>query len=380
MSEGDLAIAVVGLGFGADFVPIYQAHPAVGRVGVVEPSADLRDAVGSRFGVADRFASYEDVLQDDRWDAVHVLAPVRFHADYAVAGLDAGKHVACAVPMATDLKAIDEVLEAEARSGCRYMMMETSAYTREHLTAKALLDAGDLGALTLYKGFHIQNLDGFPSYWQGYPPMHYLTHALSPALALTGSRVTTVRAMGSGRLEDHQRTGGFNNPFPTEVGIFALEGSDLVCEITMSFFGIARRYVEGYNVYGTRASLEWPEAEGDPWRSFVLDPLTPGGRGRNATEGRIATDDQRDRLPESLQRFTTDFLIQPADGAAAFTRPAEHGGSHPHLVHEFVSAIVEDRAPAIDGVVSARWTAPGIVAHSSALKGGITLEVPNHDR
>lgn len=376
----DLAIAIVGLGFGADFVPIYQAHPEVGCVGVVEPSADLRDAVGGRFGVEHRLASFEEVLEDDRWDAVHVLAPVRFHADYAVAALDAGKHVACAVPMATDLAAIDAVLDAEARSGRRYMMMETSAYTREHLTAKALLRDGRFGTLALYKGFHIQNLDGFPDYWQGYPPMHYLTHALSPALSLTGSRVTTVRAMGSGRLEPHQRTGGFDNPFPTEVGIFALEDSDLVCEITMSFFGVARRYVEGYDLYGTRMSLEWPEAEGDPWRSFELQDLQPGQRGRQAVEGRVNTDDHQHLLPQPLQRFTRDFVVEPADGAASFTRPAEHGGSHPHLVHEFVSAIVEDRPPAIDGTVSARWNAPGVVAHASALAGGTIKEVPRYDR
>ncbi|MAT06970.1 MAG: hypothetical protein CL424_18205, partial [Acidimicrobiaceae bacterium] len=57
-------------------------------------------------------------------------------------------------------------------------------------------------------------------------------------------------------------------------------------------------------------------------------------------------------------------------------RLAEHGGSHPHLVHEFVSAITEGRPPAIDAVVGARWTAPGIVAHQSALAGGEALSVP----
>ena len=50
---------------------------------------------------------------------------------------------------------------------------------------------GRLGALTAYRGFHIQNLDGYPRYWLGYPPMKYVTHALSPLLALASTPAPT---------------------------------------------------------------------------------------------------------------------------------------------------------------------------------------------
>ena len=67
-------------------------------------------------------------------------------------------------------------------------------------------------------------------------------------------------------------------------------------------------------------------------------------------------------LPEPLRRF--------ADGG--------HGGSHPHLVHEFVSSIVENRAPRVDARTAATWTAPGICAHQSALRGGVEIQVPDY--
>ena len=45
-------------------------------------------------------------------------------------------------------------------------------------------------------------------------------------------------------------------------------------------------------------------------------------------------------------------------------------GSHTFLVHEFVSAIQEDRHPAVNIWEAIAYTAPGIVAHQSALRGG----------
>jgi hypothetical protein len=57
-----------------------------------------------------------------------------------------------------------------------------------------------------------------------------------------------------------------------------------------------------------------------------------------------------------------------------------HGGSHTFITHEFVSALVENREPAIDVYEALAMTAPGIVAHQSSLKGGEQMKVPSFDR
>lgn len=64
---------------------------------------------------------------------------------------------------------------------------------------------------------------------------------------------------------------------------------------------------------------------------------------------------------------------------ARFTRSA-HGGSHPHLVDAFVRAVVDGRPPRIDAPIAAAWTAPGLIAHESALRGGEALPVPDFYR
>ena len=90
---GPVNVAIVGLGFGEDFLPVYLAHPQVGEVGLVDPAVERLTAVGDRFGVEARYTDYAEMLADERWHAVHILAPVSFHADYAVRALEAGRPV-----------------------------------------------------------------------------------------------------------------------------------------------------------------------------------------------------------------------------------------------------------------------------------------------
>lgn len=368
LTRGPIDVIVVGLGFGAAFAPIYAAHPDVGRVALVDSDPDRLAQVGDRLGLADRFDSLEQALAADGWDAVHLLTPVALHADQVESILDSGRHCASAVPMATTLADCDRLIAAEDRSGKNYMMMETAVFSREFFHARRLLEQGTLGRLSYFRGEHLQNLDGYPPYWLGYPPMHYVTHALSPALALAEARVASVRCLGSSRLTpDHIGVAG--EGFGTEAALFRLAPvgesgpDDLVANITMSFFQLGRSYLEGFSVYGDEGALEWPQLEGGPMKEFVMEPARPGQRGRPVTVTDVHPASPVELLPEPLRPF--------ADGG--------HGGSHPHLVHEFVSSIVEGRPALIDARRAATFTAPGICAHTSALAEGAEVAVPDYN-
>lgn len=379
MSGAGLTVAVVGLGFGLDFVPIYASHADVDRVVLVDLDEARLAEVGDRFAIPDRRTDVQQVLDDPSVDAVHILAPVALHADLAVAVLEAGLHCACAVPMATSLADLDRIIAAQRASGTSYMMMETSVYGREYLTVQEIYERGEIGELTLYRGFHIQNLDGYPTYWQGYPPMHYLTHALSPVLALLDTTVQSVQSQGAGRLTPERTTGNFDNPFPTEVGLFRLTGSDALVDITMSFFQTARSYIEGFALYGDRGGVEWPiDNEGDLTR-FDLSSPAPGARGNPVATTALPPQHYPHLLPAELAQFVVPSQVRlPGMDAPAAVNDA-HGGSHPHLVAEFVASIVQGRPARVDAVRAASWTAPGICAHESALAGGATVQVPQYD-
>lgn len=361
--SAQLRVAIVGLNFGSAFVPIYQQHPDVDQVILCDRDEALLHAVGDRFGIAHRYARLEDLLATAPCDAVHLLTPVPLHVEQTLAVLAAGKHCACAVPMATDMGDLHRIVAAQRQSGKNYMMMETAVYTREFLFAQELCQRGELGTLTFLRGTYFQDLEGdYPLYWRAQPPMHYATHAVAPLLALAGTTVKKVFCLGSGRLRpDLQQPAG--NIFPLQTALLQLAGSDLVAEVTRSWFQTARAFTEAFSVYGDKAGFEWQQLEHESPLLFTLEPVAAGQRGRAVKAERVTVPDRADLLPAALAPFT-------AGG---------HGGSHPHLAHEFVRSIVAARPPAIDARTAAAWTAPGIGAHESALQGGAAVTIPAFD-
>ena len=92
---------------------------------------------------------------------------------------------------------------------------------------------------------------------------------------------------------------------------------------------------------------------------------------------RVKVPDFAHLLPEPIRRFTTRGVYDADETQhLSFIQGSGHGGSHPHLAHEFISAIVEDREPRPNVVTSANWTLTGICAHQSAMKGGERVAIP----
>ncbi len=68
--------------------------------------------------------------------------------------------------------------------------------------------------------------------------------------------------------------------------------------------------------------------------------------------------------------------MQTANNICLLPRGSGHGGSHPHLVHEFLTALKNKRDPFPNARQSANITCAGILAHESAMQGGKILQLP----
>lgn len=371
----NITVAIVGLGFGAEFVPIYIQHPNVSRVVICDSDAEILSQTGDRFGVDRRQDDLPDVLKDNEIDAVHLNTGIQQHAEHSQAVLRAGKHCACAVPMATSLSDIEAVVAAQHESCKTYMMMETSVMTREFLWVQEQVQKGTLGRIQFLRGAHYQDMENWPEYWMGLPPMHYATHAISPLLALARTKATRVHCLGSGRmrLQLHEQYG---NPYPVETAIFELDGTNVAAEVTRSLFHTGRAYTESFNVYGERATFEWQQIEEESPVLFRMDKQDTSRATTVKTE-RISIPDRADLLPSEIARFTRRTVYDESNPARSFLQGGGHGGSHPHLVHEFVSAIIEKRQPAVGPITAANWTAAGLCAHESATLSGTAVDVPD---
>ena len=113
-TDKKIRVAIVGLGFGAEFIPIYQRHPNAEMYAICR--RDRRRAGRVRRPVRrSRSAtpSYEELLADPNVDAVHINSPIADHAPQSIAALKAGKHVASTVPAATTIDECRQIVEAQ---------------------------------------------------------------------------------------------------------------------------------------------------------------------------------------------------------------------------------------------------------------------------
>jgi len=363
-------IAIVGLGFGAEFIPIYQRYPGANMYAICQRNPEKLQLVGDAFGIEKRYTDFDELLKDPAIDAVHINTPIPEHGQQSIKALKAGKHVACTVPMATTVDECKEIVELVKSTGLTYMMMETVVYAREFLFMKELYETGKLGDIQFLKASHQQDMDGWPNYWPGLPPMHYATHCVGPVLGLTKAEAEFVSCFGSGsiRKELHAH---YNSPYAVESTHIKFRNSTLSAHVYRSLFDTARQYRESFEVYGTKQSVEWPLIEGEPL--VVHTAKKP----EHEIPAKVQSPDYAHLLPEPIQFFTSRGVYDADEHQhLSFVQGAGHGGSHPHLVHEFVSALLTERDPFPNARQSANITCVGILAHESAMDGGKIIYLP----
>lgn len=370
MDNKKINIALAGLGFGAEFIPIYLKHPNANLAAICQRTESKMNALGDTFGIEKRYISFNDLILDPDIDAVHINTPIPDHGWQSIAALKAGKHVACTVPMATTVDECQEIVALCEEKGLTYMMMETVVYSREFLFMKELYEKGELGKIQYLKASHQQDMDGWPDYWPGLPPMHYATHCVGPVLGLTRGQAEYVSCFGSGTIREelHQHYG---SSFAVESTQIKFKDSDLSAHVYRSLFDVARQYRESFEVYGSKKTVEWPLIENNPL--VVHTAKKPEAE----IPEEINCPDYAHLLPSEIQVFTTKGVYDLEDSQhLSFTQGAGHGGSHPHLVHAFIDALIKEKQPYPNAVESANITCVGILAHESAMKGGQIMRLP----
>ena len=87
---GKLRVGMTELGFGAEFIPIYEAYPGVEVGAICQRNEQRLDGTGERFGIANRYTSYESPLADDSLGFIHINTPIPDHAWMSISAMEAG--------------------------------------------------------------------------------------------------------------------------------------------------------------------------------------------------------------------------------------------------------------------------------------------------
>jgi predicted dehydrogenase len=342
VSDRKIRVGIVGYGvcqFGAAFG--FQDHPNVTVAAVSDLFPDRCQALAKACRCEKTYPSLEEMVKDDSLEAIFVATDAPNHVTHCIEVLKHGKHVACAVPAAFgSLDEAEKLLEAVRASGRKYMMFETSAFRADCHAMRQTYRAGGFGKLVYTEGeYYHYAPQPIPSYrdWRvGLPPQWYPTHSNAYYVCVTGGSFTEVTCLGMPSVVKHLQpeNNRYKNAFGTEIAL-----------LRTSEGGMARMAV----------SWDTPGAENEVGR-------VRGQRG-GMWGGPYVGEEKK--LP--------DLALPPLPPTVA---PGGHGGSHGHLMNEFVSAILADRKPLVDIVLALNMTVAGMVAHQSALKGGQTTKVP----
>lgn len=363
-----ISVCLVGLGqFGAQFAGLYRDHPLVERLALCDLDERRLAEAARRYEVAECYATLDEVCCTDIQAVVLITQPW-LHVEQAMQAMRAGKHVYSAVPpvYGTDgerlLEQLDALVDTVRQTGQLYMLGETTCYRPEVVYCRQRAAQGAFGHFTYGECEYWHDLDNpasnlrqvdrarWGSQWsddkRGAIPMHYPTHATASMVDIMQTRMVSVSALGYERpAEDwFLRDAYWGNVFGNEVALYRLANGAVVRHTELRRVGHPGR--EGFRLFGTDGSFLWDEG-GSHWST--RQGVTP-----------VDVSAVREPLPSRLA-----------------ANLGGHGGSHAYLVHEFVSACAEGRQPRINVWQAARFMAPGIVAHQSALRGGEPLPVPD---
>jgi predicted dehydrogenase len=344
VSDRKVRVGIVGYGvcrFGAAFS--FQDHPNVEVVAVSDLFPDRCAELAKVCRCEKTYPSLEQLVKDDRIEAVFVATDAPSHVQHCLEVLKHGKHVASAVPAVWgSLEDADRLWEAVKESGLNYMMFETSSYRADCYAMRQIYQAGGFGRLIFSEGeyyhFHSHQIGSYKDWRVGSIPLWYPTHSTAYYVGVTDKAFTSVSCTGFTADFDSYKPGAnrYDNPFSDEVALFeTAEGGAsrmLMCK------GIQGKVSETGRVFGERGWMDGLEYQG------LMKELP---------------DLARPALPPSV-------------------KPGGHGGSHGQLSNEFVLSIIEERKPLVDIASALNMTVGGIVAHESALREGERLKVPQY--
>jgi predicted dehydrogenase len=365
-----IRLGIIGGRFGATFQ--FHEHPDC----IVEAVSDLipqrREALMKTYKCRKSYESLELLLRDPKIDAVFLATPAPDHVNHVVQSLKAGKHVLCAVPAALSIADCYRLREAVADSGLIYMMAETSYFRQNTLSVRKFYQEGQFGnifsAAAEYNHPGLESLwfeNGNPTWRHGLPPLLYPTHCTSFLISVTGERLTHVSGLGWGDKSEMLKNNVYNNPFWNSTAFFKTnKGNPFRVEVNWKG---ALRGIERGEWRGDKMSFYSAYRENED--HLIVRSAAQTGKDSGGFQ---VSENVVESYPQPAW-WKTDLLPEPLRHGSG------HNGSHCFITHEFIDSIVKHRRPAVDIHEALAYTAPGIIAHKSAMKGGEYMKIPDFD-
>ena len=392
-----IRIGFVGCGqFCRCFVPLFKAHPAVEYVALTDKFPERCKKYDEKFHVDKIFDSFEQMIASPEINSVAIFTQRNQHGRMAIAALKAGKNVYSAVPMATAVEEITEIVRLVKDTGLTYSMGETGIYRPATIFCREKFASGEMGDMVYADAQYHHDMKGLYDVlkysegdeWRkmaGLPPLYYPTHTTSMIVSASGAYVKRVSAFGYRDKIDPDIFGAgknyWDNPFSNSSMLMQLSNGAIarVSENRRVAWGCPESYIASFNC--TAASYERSldrhnyvtVPEKTPFYEDVSDLLNPVEMTEHkndpdyvekVVQGKWAAGEapiqKLSRLPKELLPLETN-----------------HGGTHKFMVDDFCRSYMTGVLSPTNAWQAARFNLPGLIAHQSALQDGAVMDVPD---
>ena len=251
-----------------------------------------------------------EALKADDIDAVYVCTPVFLHVPHAVAALEAGKHVLVEKPAALNHAQARELVAAADRSDRKCGVAYFRRLAPKYAMAEEMIREGEFGQIVLIRMTYFSWFDpkqGEPKYWRvvpersgGGPISDMGTHMFDVLIGLLGMPQTV-----------YAKAETLTHDYAVEDSSVAIMKMPDGAQVMASFNWNSKTWSHEFEIVGTEAKVKWHPYDSDTVVKTV---------GRDITE-------------------------VPAPN---------HENVHYPLIEDLVSAVAEDRDPAIPAAEAAK--------------------------
>ncbi|MBE6611764.1 MAG: Gfo/Idh/MocA family oxidoreductase [Ruminococcaceae bacterium] len=392
---------IIGTGFGSSFMKLLHMHPDVEKVVACDMNETRRKNNCDPLGI-ESYNTYDDMLAaNPDLTVIGVFTERHSHGPLIIDALKKGMHVLSAVPIAVDIEDMREIIRLVEETRLICMIAETCYYFPDAIFCREEYKKGTFGDFVFGEAAYYHDISEFNSLakdQRGIPPMFYSTHSMSMLFGAIADHPVDVCCFGAADpLHEHPTAGGiwgkgnniWDNPFANETAIFHMSKGGIACineyrrigkSKPSSVLSILRGTKASYDSAGRVASLDFgelPHLDQKADFRYVSDEiatkylLEDGGKSARLTSYAYSVGYSHNQNVARMPKAFRDLQnLRP------LSTHLGHNGSHPLLVDDFVRAVMSGKLPPNNVWESATYAAPGVIAHESALAGGVTMKIP----
>ena len=254
---------------------------------VADITEERADAAADALGFAHWTGDWRTMIDDPAIDVVHVTTPNALHKEMSLAAIAAGKHVHCEKPLAPTPKDAREMADAAEAKGVKTQVGFNYLCNPMIGLAKAMIAAGELGAIRGYRGLHCEDFmtDAEAPFTFRHEPAgggaladigsHALATAeylLGPIAEVMGHCVTMIAERPDGK-------GGRRAVEVDDVGRAFLQFENgATGSIESNWISTGRTMQHDFEVYGSKGALAFSQERFSELHFYSVDDA-PGRRG-----------------------------------------------------------------------------------------------------